>query len=205
MLTIYQLKRQFQNLLRPLVKHLANRGVTANQVTLAAMGLSIVTGCLLVIFSAVAWLWLLLPLVLLLRMALNAIDGMLAREHDMQSSLGAILNELGDVISDVALYLPFALLDERGSWLVVMICLLAVISEMMGVVAVQIGASRRYDGPMGKSDRAFVFGLAGLLIGMEWSVQGWLLAVWVLMIALLLLTIFNRGRSALEESGGVHQ
>lgn len=205
MLTIYQLKRQFQNLLRPLVKHLANRGVTANQVTLAAMGLSIVTGCLLVIFSAVAWLWLLLPLVLLLRMALNAIDGMLAREHAMQSSLGAMLNELGDVVSDVALYLPFALLDERGSWLVVMICLLAVISEMMGVVAVQIGASRRYDGPMGKSDRAFVFGLAGLLIGMEWSVQGWLLAVWVLMIALLLLTIFNRGRSALEESRGVHQ
>jgi CDP-diacylglycerol--glycerol-3-phosphate 3-phosphatidyltransferase len=35
-------------------------------------------------------------------MALNAIDGMLAREHDMQSPLGAMLNELGDVLSDVA-------------------------------------------------------------------------------------------------------
>ena len=31
--------------------------------------------------------------------------------------------------------------------------------EMAGVVAVQIGAERRYDGPMGKSDRAFTFGL----------------------------------------------
>ncbi|HNO75831.1 MAG TPA: CDP-alcohol phosphatidyltransferase family protein [Nitrosomonas mobilis] len=202
MATIYQLKRHFQNLLRPLVKYLAGRGVTANQVTLAAMGLSIVTGVLLVIFTAIAWLWLLIPLVLLVRMALNAIDGMLAREHDMQSSLGAILNELGDVISDVALYLPFALLDERGLWLVVVICLLAIISEMMGVVAVQIGASRRYDGPMGKSDRAFVFGAVGLLVGIEMATTGWLLAVWVVIVVLLSLTIVNRARSALKECRG---
>lgn len=202
MVTIYQLKRHFQNLLRPLVKYLAGRGVTANQVTLAAMGLSIVTGVLLVIFTAIAWLWLLIPLVLLVRMALNAIDGMLAREHDMQSSLGAILNELGDVISDVALYLPFALLDERGLWLVVVICLLAIISEMMGVVAVQIGASRRYDGPMGKSDRAFVFGAVGLLVGIEMATTGWLLAVWVVIVVLLSLTIVNRARSALKECRG---
>ena len=37
------------------------------------------------------------------------------------------------------------------------IVVLTLVSEMTGVVAVQIGASRRYDGPMGKSDRAFVF------------------------------------------------
>ena len=49
-----------------------------------------------------------LPPVLLARMALNAVDGMLAREHAMQSALGAILNELGDVLSDTALYLPLA-------------------------------------------------------------------------------------------------
>lgn len=41
-------------------------------------------------------------------MALNAIDGMLAREFNQQSTLGAILNEVGDIISDAALYLAFA-------------------------------------------------------------------------------------------------
>src|SRR5690606_14956853 len=178
------------------------RGVTANQVTLAAMGLSIVTGVLLVIFTAIAWLWLLIPLVLLVRMALDAIDGMLAREHDMQAWLGAILNELGDGISDVALYLPFALLDERGVALAVVICPLGRNSEMMGVVAVQIGASRRYDGPMGKSDRAFVFGAVGLLVGIEMATTGWLLAVWVVIVVLLSLTIVNRARSALKECRG---
>ena len=53
---------------------------------------------------------LLLPLVLFLRMALNAIDGMMAREFGQKSRLGAVLNELGDVLSDACLYLPFALL-----------------------------------------------------------------------------------------------
>lgn len=50
---------------------------------------------------------LLLPIVLFIRMALNALDGMLARECNQQTRLGAILNETGDVISDIALYLPF--------------------------------------------------------------------------------------------------
>ena len=36
MLSIYQLKPRFQNLLRPLVQRLFDRGITANQVTLSA-------------------------------------------------------------------------------------------------------------------------------------------------------------------------
>ena len=38
-------------------------------------------------------------MVLFLRMALNAIDGMLAREFNQKTNLGAYLNELTDVIS----------------------------------------------------------------------------------------------------------
>ena len=107
-------------------------------------------------------------------MALNAIDGMLAREHQMQTPLGAILNELGDVIADAGLYLPFALLPTAYPWLVVLVVLLATISEMTGVIAIQIGASRRYDGPLGKSDRAFFFGLIALLLGLGVPPGHWL-------------------------------
>jgi len=137
--SIYQLKPAFQNLLRPLTRGLAAAGVTANQVTLAALGLSFLAG------AVIAWqplnrpLLLLIPLTLILRMALNAIDGMLAREHDMKSRLGAILNELGDVLSDSALYLPLALVPGFNPWLVVSAVVLSVIVEMTGVVAVQIG------------------------------------------------------------------
>ena len=57
----------------------------------------------MVSWPEVRWPLLLIPVVLVLRMALNAIDGMLAREHGMRTRLGALLNELGDVISDSAL------------------------------------------------------------------------------------------------------
>ena len=58
--------------------------------------------------------FLLIPVWLLVRMALNAIDGMLAREFGQKSGLGAYLNEIGDVVSDAALYAPFALVAPFG-------------------------------------------------------------------------------------------
>ena len=149
--SIYDLKTRFQGLLRPISNALWRAGVTANDVTLFAMAISFLTGGALLYFRSFRVL-LLLPLVLFVRMALNAIDGMLAREHNQKTPLGAILNELGDVLSDAALYLPLATILPFDPILVVLVVLLAIISEMTGVLGVQIGASRRYDGPMGKSD-----------------------------------------------------
>lgn len=198
-MTVYQLKPAFQNLLRPLCRSLAHGGVTANHVTLAALVLSAAGGACVGVWPGTRWPLLVLPGVLLVRMALNAIDGMLAREHNMKSARGAILNELGDVVSDAALYLPLALVPGFGLWQVFLIVLLAVVSEMAGVVAVQIGASRRYDGPMGKSDRAFVFGLLSLLTGLGVTAGRWLAVVLWVVVALLLVTILNRSRRALAE------
>ena len=199
--SIYDLKPRFQNLLRPVTNGLARAGVTANQLTLAALLLSFSTGAVIFYCRARRSL-LLLPLVLFVRMALNAIDGMLAREHNQKTSLGAILNELGDVLSDSALYLPLALVAGFDSRLVVLIVLLAVISEMTGVIGVQIGVSRRYDGPMGKSDRAFVFGALGLLLGMNLPIVPFVPYVLWLVLALLVFTIVNRARGALKELRG---
>src|SRR5216684_9082778 len=105
--SIYDLKPKFQGLLRPVTNALARVGVTANQVTIAAAALSFAAGAAM-LYSASMRVLLLLPIVLFVRMALNAIDGMLAREHNQKTPLGAILNELGDVFSDAALYLPLA-------------------------------------------------------------------------------------------------
>ena len=199
MATIYDLKPAFQNLLRPICRWLAERGVTANQVTLAALALSLIAGAALTLGMTQSRIFLLLPLVLFLRMALNAIDGMLAREHHMQSALGAILNELSDVVSDVALYLPFALLPAVSPWLVIVLVITALLTEMTGVVAIQIGASRRYDGPMGKSDRAFIFGAAALALGAGAPPGLWLNGLFAVMLALSVATVMNRARHALSE------
>ncbi len=197
--SIYQIKPRFQALLRPIVRNLAASGVTANQVTLAAAIISIVAGAALAHWAAHPAIWFLLPIVLFLRMALNAIDGMLAREHGQKSALGAYLNELCDVVSDAALYLPFALVPGVDGIVVVLAVLLAAISEMAGVVAVQVGAERRYDGPMGKSDRAFAFGLLAFLIAIGILPPLWLSWVIALVALLTAWTIVNRVRAGLRQ------
>lgn len=197
--SVYDLKPRFQNLLRPLVGGLARSGVTANQVTVAAMLLSLATGAIIAWQpDQQSWL-LLLPGVLFLRMALNAVDGMLAREHNQKSRLGAVLNELCDVFSDTALYLPLALVPGFSGPLVVLIALLAAASEMTGVLMQTLGASRRYDGPMGKSDRAFVFGALGLALGLGVPSGTWLTVLLAGILALLAWTILNRARRGLTE------
>lgn len=202
--SVYDLKPKFQDLLRPIVRRLAAKGITANQVTLFAALLS--CGCGLVLWGAkdVQIILLSVPIVMFVRMALNAIDGMLAREHDMKTDVGAILNELGDVISDTGLFLPLAAWQAFSAEIVVCFVVLAVVSEMTGVLAIQICGERRYDGPMGKSDRALLFGVICLLLGL--GVSGGIWVHLIMGVALILLgkTIYNRGRSALKskmESG----
>lgn len=197
--SIYQLKPAFQNLLRPLVNRLAVAGVTANQVTLTALTISVLGGGAIAVWHQSRGLFLLIPFALFLRMALNAIDGMLAREHDMKTPLGAILNELGDVFADAALYLPFALIPGVSATLVVPVVTLSIISEMAGVLGVTTGGKRQYDGPMGKSDRAFIFGLIALLVVLGLTPGIWLDPIWIGVIVLLVWTIFNRVSSTLKE------
>jgi len=197
--SIYQLKPAFQSLLRPLVRGLAGAGVTPNQVTLAALMLSVGVGAAIALLPAYHAVLLLVPLVMFVRMALNAVDGMLAREHGMQTVLGGFLNELTDVLADCALYLPFALVLPAYGWLVLAVVLLAVIGEYAGVIAQALGGTRRYDGPMGKSDRAFVFGLLALLIGLGVDFgrgYGMLLLLTALLAAL---TVVNRVRKGVAE------
>lgn len=200
-ISIYELKPRFQALLRPLVRRLAASGVTANAVTVAAMLVSIALGTLLFVGAGHPALFMLLPAWMFVRMAFNAIDGMLAREFGQQSALGAYLNELSDVVSDAALYLPFVLVAPFGWGSVGAVIFLAAVSEMAGALGPMVGAARRYDGPMGKSDRAFVFGALGLWLGLAGSLPGW--AWWIMpaLILAILANILNRIRGGVADAG----
>lgn len=163
MATFYGLKPRFQALLRPLVRRLAAAGVTANQVTIAATVISIVYGGLILVTGGATVVLLCLPLVLLDRMALNAMDGMLAREHRQESRLGFLLNEIGDVISDTALYLPLSIaIAPQAPLLIGLMMVAIVLTEFVGVLGLEAGGGRRYDGPFGKSDRAIFFSIVAV-------------------------------------------
>jgi phosphomethylpyrimidine kinase len=197
-MSIYELKPKFQNLLRPLVKRLYNAGITANQVTLMACILSILLGALLTKFADISALFFLLPIWMFLRMALNAIDGMLAREFNQKTPLGGYLNESTDVISDTALYLPFAFVAPLGWGIIAFVIFLAFMSEFLGVLGQVHGSGRRYDGPMGKSDRAFVFGLIGTIYAVLGQLPSWFSWALYAVVFLLALTCINRVRMGLK-------
>jgi CDP-diacylglycerol---glycerol-3-phosphate 3-phosphatidyltransferase len=198
-LSVYQLKPRFQQLLRPLVRWLHGVGVTANAVTLLACVLSCIVGAVVWHWAASRWVFALVPLWMVVRMAANATDGMLAREFGQKSALGGFLNEVTDLIADAALILPFIALPGFSPALVVAVCLGAWLTEFVGVAAVSVGASRRYDGPMGKSDRAVVFGVIALLAAVGVSLQALGAVILWGMLAALAWTVVNRVRSALQE------
>lgn len=197
--SVYDLKPRFQALLRPLMRRIAALGLTPNAVTVIAIVGSIAVGAAASFAKSRPASLLLLPSWLFIRMALNAIDGMMARELGMSTQLGAVLNELGDAVSDLGLYLPLAFVYETAQWPIVAFSIGAVLTEFSGVLGRALGARRHYEGPMGKSDRAFVVGALGLatflfpLVGKAWP---WIFAAAALLTAV---TCFNRVSQALKE------
>ncbi|MGB0413753.1 MAG: CDP-alcohol phosphatidyltransferase family protein, partial [Coraliomargarita sp.] len=76
---------------------------------------------------------------------------------------------------------------------------LAIATEVTGLITANIGASRRYDGPMGKSDRAFAIGAFMFFAGIWPQVTEWLNALLVVLCLLCLGTVINRIKKALRE------
>lgn len=205
--SIYELKPAFQSLLRPFVSWLFKKGITANQITLLAMFISL--GLSLFIYQyfaqhTVSYILLIYPFWMLFRMAFNAIDGMLAREFKQQSKLGAFYNELCDVIADTALFICLIVFSIIQTQLLFLMVFLSILSEYTGVMAPLVGQERRYDGPMGKSDRAFWMSVLTFIlvlhsyinfspIYLSYVINGLISIICLLLI----LTIYNRIKNSI--------
>lgn len=62
------------------------------------------------------------------------------------------------------------------------------------------GNGRRYDGPFGKSDRAFVFGALAVWIALEGTLPSWAFWLQPILCLALVLTCMNRIRAGLKPS-----
>lgn len=183
--SIYDLKPRFQDLLRPSMRAMAAMGISPNVVTIAA-----IAGSGLAAFVSLRYSLLALPAWLFIRMALNAIDGMMARELNQATRLGAILNELGDVLSDLALYLPLGLLAAPLA--ITMFAIGGVLTEFCGVLQQALTGKRRYEGPMGKSDRAFAVGLLAIVTTFVPTAIDYWTWIFAALTALTAMTCVNR-------------
>lgn len=200
MISVYDLKPKFQQMLTPFLDFLVRRQFTPNIITLLALAGSLLVGTIIWLTRGNPGWLLILPVWLFLRMALNAIDGMMARQYNMGTPLGCILNELGDVLSDLAIYLPLGFVAPESFPMVILFGIGAVLTEFCGILGYALAVRRHYEGPMGKSDRAFLIGVLSLAtvfwdgVKMFWS--------WVFLNAMFLTiwTCFNRINGILKET-----
>jgi len=199
MISIYKIKPAFQKILIPVLIYLHKRGISANAITWTSILLSLATG-LIFYLRPFGITFLFVALALLFRMALNALDGMMARNYNMVSKKGEQLNELGDVISDLFIFFPFLFIEPLSTVLVVIFLLLSVLNEFAGVLSKAIGGSRRYDGPMGKSDRALAVGLICILLYFWPAFYVYLNSVFIVMIFLLILSTGIRIRRTFKKT-----
>lgn len=188
MISVYKLKPKFQKLLEPVLHSLNRLNITANQITISSIILSMVVAVLFWFSDLYQYLFLALPIGLFMRMALNALDGMMAKTFNQQSRLGEILNEIGDVVSDVMIFFPLLKFEHEHELLIVVFIFLSIINEFSGVLGKAVSGVRRYEGPMGKSDRALFMGIYGLLHFFSISIKPITFEIFIIVNFLLLLS-----------------
>lgn len=195
------LKSLLRRAVRPVAGRLYEAGVTANQVTSTSLVGSVLVGALLCRFADHSSSFAILPAWLVARTAFAAIDGTLAVEFGQKSRLGGVLNEVGDVVSDIALFLPLAFVPPFSGASIALVVCFAAMSEFVGMAGTMLSGTRRLEGPLGKVDRSIVLALVAIAIAACGRLpEGARFVVPALCLGLVV-TIWNRLRFALVERG----
>ena len=191
-ITSYSLKAGFQQRLLSAQNLAVKYDISPNLITLISCGLCIVFAGLLYSNSAPTLFLILLSPFLLLRMALNALDGMVATATDSQSPVGSVLNEVCDVISDVVLFAAITALLPVPNNLWWGLIALAVLIEFLALAVYQAIGTRPFLGPFGKSDRAIYLGLLAVLLLLFPESKTLFFAYVSAGVLLALITLWNR-------------
>ena len=162
---LYLQKGNFQKV----VRWVAGTWMTANQATYFGLAFVVLTALSYILglkYEGARWLLLLTPLFLVLRMAMNALDGMLAREYGTGSVLGEICNEGLDIIGDTICYGALFFVPNAPQLSLTLFLILTWMAEYIGVLGKGLpGGIRRHETFLGgKPDRAIWMGALALLI-----------------------------------------
>jgi CDP-diacylglycerol--glycerol-3-phosphate 3-phosphatidyltransferase len=160
---IYGMKPWFRARLRSLLPLL--RPVHPDALTWAAVAVSAAAAAAIARSGGAGSLALLaVPPLLFLRIALNALDGLLAQETGKARPFGEVLNEATDRLSDSALLLGVSFSPYSSPAFGAPALVSVLLSSYVGILGKAVGASRQYGGVLGKADRMLWLGAACLLV-----------------------------------------
>jgi CDP-diacylglycerol---glycerol-3-phosphate 3-phosphatidyltransferase len=159
---LYQLKPRFVARLGTIEDRLVARGIRADTLTFLSLVPAVVAGATIVVGAVwhPAW-WLLVGPGALLRMALNALDGSVARRTGTSHARGEVHNELVDRAADALMLAPAAVVAP--AWLAAAAVAAAWATSLVAVLSQAVTGERAHGGPMGKPDRVLVLSLAGVV------------------------------------------
>jgi CDP-diacylglycerol--glycerol-3-phosphate 3-phosphatidyltransferase len=163
---LYGLKPRFRAALTGAADWLAARRVHPDGLTAAGVAASAAAGLCLALAGRDPWLALLVAPLLAARIALNALDGLVAERRGMARPWGAVLNEMGDRAADLALFAGLALLPGAPLLVIALAAAATLLASHAALAVAATGAARPRGGPMGKADRAAVIALAALATGL---------------------------------------
>jgi CDP-diacylglycerol---glycerol-3-phosphate 3-phosphatidyltransferase len=190
---VYAIKPAFQRSLGGAEAWLVARRVHPDVLTGAALGLAMLGGGLLYAGATAPGLLLLVPLVALGRIALNALDGLVARATGLARPWGEVLNEVSDRLADVALLGGLALAPTSDGRLGAATLVAVLVSSYLGLASKAAGGPRQYGGLMGKADRMLYLALVAVVAGLAGRPE-WLNAYLAVVLVGALVMIAQRGR-----------
>jgi len=162
---LYAIKPRFVRSLGGIEDRLVRRGVSADRLSYTAVAVSVLAGVALGAGYTVhhRW-WLAVGPLVLLRLALNALDGSVARRTGTARPFGKVVNEISDRLSDTFLIAPLVLFIPP--LLVVVVLITTFITSACGALGNVVGTGRLTKGPMGKADRCLVLSIAAVIAGL---------------------------------------
>ena len=200
---IYQVKPAFQRSLGGIEDWLVRQRVHPDTLTYAALVLSVLGGVCLYLAPGRVWLLAFVPLVAVVRTALNALDGLVAKRTGVARAWGEVLNEFCDRLADVALIGGVALAEPSEHLLGAATIVAMLLSSYLAILSKAAGGPRQYVGMMGKADRMILLALAaavGLFAPLNYVYNGFLGIV----LVGLLVTIVQRARKTHRDLESAH-
>jgi phosphatidylglycerophosphate synthase len=200
---LYGIKPWFVRRLRRVEDALVRRRVSPNALTLGAVLVSIAAGAVIAAggLAHMPSIWLLVPPLVFVRLALNALDGSVARRTHASSAFGTALNEVGDRVSDAATIGATSFVAGPRLALGALVC--ALLASTAGVLSLSVTGRRDSRGPMGKADRAALLAAGAATGALAGSALPFTIVLWTIGAGALL-TAVARIRRMRTRTAPVH-